>query len=167
VGLLADTHGLLRPEVKPLLRGCDYIVHAGDICGSAILDELGAIAPVTAVRGNCDRGPWAECLRETAILQVGSLKILVIHDLARLEIEPGERGIRVVVSGHSHKPSVEERHGVLFVNPGSSGPRRFRLPVAMGELVVAGGRVSARIIEMALTNPAFAGALKKKLPSGT
>jgi putative phosphoesterase len=150
VGLLSDTHGLLRPEAKAFLQGSDYIVHAGDICDPAILDELEAIAPVTAVRGNCDQGAWAGRLRETECLRVGEMLVYVIHDLARLEIEPRARGIRVVVSGHSHQPSVQERDGVLFVNPGSSGPRRFRLPVAVGELIVAGSRVSARTEEIAV-----------------
>lgn len=148
MGLISDTHGLLRPEAKALLRGSDCIVHAGDICDPAILDELATIAPVTAVRGNCDRGPWAERLPWTARLRVGGLLVLVIHDLAQLELEPGAPGIGVVVSGHSHKPLVQQRGGVLFVNPGSAGPRRFRLPVAMGELIIAGGRVSARTVEI-------------------
>ena len=143
VGLVSDTHGLLRPEATAFLRGCDRIVHAGDICDPAILDELAAIAPVTAVRGNCDQGPWAEPLPWTASLRVGGLLVQVIHDLALLELDPGPAGLAVVISGHSHQPSVWERGGVLFVNPGSAGPRRFRLPVALGELVVDRGRVVA------------------------
>ena len=150
VGLLSDTHGLLRPEAKAFLRGSDFIVHAGDVCDPAILDDLAAIAPVTAVRGNCDQGPWAGRIPETAILRVGGIQIYVIHELGRLELEPGALGIRVVVSGHSHKPKVEDRDGVLLVNPGSCGPRRFRLPVAVGELIIAGGRVSARTVELAV-----------------
>ena len=149
VGLVSDTHGLLRPEAEALLRGSDFIIHAGDICDPAILEALAAIAPVTAVRGNCDQGPWAKPLRETELLRLGEVLICVIHDLARLEPDPGARGIRVVVSGHSHQPMVEERGGVLFVNPGSAGPRRFKLPIALGELAVAGSRVSARILELA------------------
>jgi len=149
VGLISDTHGLLRPEVEALLRGSDFIIHAGDICDPAILEALAAIAPVTAVRGNCDQGPWAGRLRETERLRLGDVLIYVIHDLARMDLEPGARGIRVVVSGHSHQPSVQERGGVLFVNPGSAGPRRFKLPIAFGELTVAGGRVSARTLELA------------------
>jgi len=149
VGLVSDTHGLLRPEVAALLRGSDHIIHAGDICDPAILEALAAIAPVTAVRGNCDQGPWAERLRETEHLRLGEVLICVIHDLARLELEPEAQGIRVVVSGHSHQPSVAERGGVLFVNPGSAGPRRFKLPIAFGELTIAGSRVSARTLELA------------------
>lgn len=148
VGLISDTHGLLRPEAKTFLQGSDYIVHGGDICDPVILDELAAIAPVTAVRGNNDRGPWAERLRESEFLQVGEVYVYAIHDLARVDIEPGAAGVRVVVSGHSHKPLVEERDGVIYVNPGSAGPRRFKLPISAGELIVDGSSVSARIIEL-------------------
>jgi len=126
VGLISDTHGLLRPEATAFLRGSDFIVHGGDICDPRILEELAALAPVTAVRGNNDRGAWAESLRETEMLQIGEVCIYAIHDLAQLHIEPAAAGVRVVVSGHSHKPLVEERDGVLYVNPGSSGPRRFQ-----------------------------------------
>ena len=148
VGLISDTHGLLRPEAKAFLQGSDYIVHAGDVCDPAILEELAAIAPLTAVRGNNDKGPWAARLRETEWLQVGQMIIYAIHDLSRLEIEPGAAGVRVVVSGHSHKPSVKEREGVLYVNPGSSGPRRFKLPVAVAELLVNGNSVRAKVVEL-------------------
>ena len=147
VGLISDTHGLLRPEAIAFLRGSHYIVHAGDICDPRILEALAALAPVTAVRGNNDRGGWAQRLRETELLRVGELSIYAIHDLAQLDIDPRAAGVRVVVSGHSHKPLVEERDGVLYVNPGSSGPRRFRLPIAAGELLVAGSSVTARIAE--------------------
>ncbi|RZL88023.1 MAG: metallophosphoesterase [Variovorax sp.] len=148
IGLISDTHGLLRPEAKAFLQGCDRIVHGGDICDPRILEALAALAPVTAVRGNNDKGPWAERLRETEDLQVGEVSIHVIHDLAQLGIEPGAAGVRVVVSGHSHKPRVEERDGVLYVNPGSAGPRRFKLPIAVGELIITGRSVSARIVEL-------------------
>ena len=148
VGLISDTHGLLRPEAKAFLRGSDYIVHGGDICGPGILEELGAIAPVTAVRGNNDRGTWAEPLPQTALLKVGEILIYAVHDLAHLAIEPAAAGVHVVVSGHSHKPSVREREGVLYVNPGSSGPRRFKLPVSVAELMVARRSVSARLVEL-------------------
>lgn len=152
IGLISDTHGLLRPEAKAFLQGSDYIVHGGDICDPAILEELAAIAPVTAVRGNNDRGPWAERLSETAVLQVSEVFIYAIHDLAQINIEPSAAGVRVVVSGHSHKPLVEERDGILYVNPGSAGPRRFTLPIAVGELMVRGNSVSARIVELAGRN---------------
>lgn len=148
VGLISDTHGLLRPEAKEFLRGSDFIVHGGDICDPRILEELAGLAPVTAVRGNNDRGPWAQRLQETAILQVGDVSIYAIHDLAQLDIEPSAAGVQVVVSGHSHSPMVEERHGVLYVNPGSSGPRRFKLPICVGELRVDGRSVSARIVDL-------------------
>ena len=147
IGLLSDTHGLLRPEALAFLRGSDAIVHAGDICDPAILDQLAALAPVTAVRGNNDHGPWAERLPETAWLQVGAVRLCVIHDLAQLALDPSA-GVQVVVSGHSHKPVVDTRDGVLYVNPGSCGPRRFKLPIAVAELLVDGSAVSARIVEI-------------------
>ena len=148
VGLISDTHGLLRPEAKDFLRGSDCIVHAGDICDPQVLEELAALAPVTAVRGNNDFGAWAERLRETEVLQVGAIRLYAIHDLFLLDIEPGATGIRVVISGHSHKPHVAERSGVLFVNPGSAGPRRFKLPISAGELLIEGASVSARTVEL-------------------
>ena len=149
VGLISDTHGLLRPEAKAFLGGCAHIVHGGDIGHAGILAALGALAPVIAVRGNNDRGAWAERVRETELLRVGGVCVYAIHDLAELDIEPAAAGIHVVVSGHSHKPRVVERDGVLFVNPGSAGPRRFKLPVSVAELVIAdSGAVSARIVEL-------------------
>lgn len=152
VGLISDTHGLLRPEAEAFLKGSDFIIHAGDIGDPGILQRLGEIAPVTAVRGNNDRGPWAEALGETELLQVGDLWLYVLHDLVELDIDPRGAGVSVVVTGHSHKPSIEERAGVMYVNPGSAGPRRFRLPIAAGELFVQGREVSARTI--ALDQPA-------------
>ncbi|HXE46959.1 MAG TPA: metallophosphoesterase family protein [Ramlibacter sp.] len=146
VGLISDTHGLLRPEAKAFLQGSDRIVHAGDIGNPGILEELSEIAPVTAVRGNNDRGPWAQALRESEFLRVGEVFVYVVHDLAELDIDPIAAGVRVVLSGHSHQPAVEERDGVLYVNPGSAGPRRFKLPIAVGELTVAGRSVSARTV---------------------
>ncbi len=148
VGLISDTHGLLRPEATAFLRGCRHIVDAGDIGGDHILGELAAIAPLTVVRGNNDKGPWAEVLQETEFVQLGELFAYVIHDLAQLDIEPRAAGVGVVISGHSHQPAVEQREGVLYVNPGSAGPRRFKLPVAAAELVIDGTSVSARIVEL-------------------
>jgi len=148
IGLISDTHGLLRPEALAFLQGCDHIVHGGDIGGAAILDTLRGIAPLTVVRGNNDRGAWAEALAETEWLQLGGLWLLAIHDLAQLGIDAPAAGVRVVVSGHSHQPLQEERDGVLWINPGSAGPRRFRLPVSVGELRVEGGTVSGRIVEL-------------------
>ncbi|HEV2431507.1 MAG TPA: metallophosphoesterase family protein [Burkholderiales bacterium] len=149
VGLISDTHGLLRPEALAFLRGSDFIVHAGDIGDAAVLEELRRLAPLTAVRGNNDNGPWAKSIAETEVLEVGGVLIYVLHDLAELDLDPVAAGFRVVVSGHSHHPSVEDRDGVLYVNPGSSGPRRFKLPIAVAELQVAGSSVKARIVELA------------------
>ncbi|MDR6424666.1 putative phosphoesterase [Variovorax paradoxus] len=146
VGLISDTHGLLRPEAVAALQGSDFIVHGGDIGDAGILEALAAIAPLTVVRGNNDREPWAERIPETALLNAGGVLVHAIHDLSRLAAAPA--GVRVVVSGHSHKPKIEERGGVLYVNPGSAGPRRFKLPIAMAELIVDGDAVSARIIEL-------------------
>ena len=154
VGLISDTHGLLRPEALAFLRGSDFIVHAGDIGDAAILRELQALAPVTAVRGNNDKGRWAEDVAETQVLQIGEVFIYVLHNLAELDRDPVAAGFRVVVSGHSHRPSVEERDGVLYVNPGSSGPRRFKLPVAVGELEIVGPSVKAKVVELELSSAA-------------
>jgi hypothetical protein len=148
IGLISDTHGLLRPDAVLFLRGCDHIVHAGDIGDAGVLAELSALAPLTAVRGNNDRGPWADRLAQTELVQVGELFIYALHDIAELDIEPGGAGVHVVVSGHSHKPLVQQRDGVLYVNPGSAGPRRFRLPISVGELMVHGTAVTARLIEL-------------------
>lgn len=148
IGLLSDTHGLLRPEALAFLRGSDHIVHGGDICDPQILDALAALAPLTAVRGNNDHGPWAERLPETTVVQIGALRLCAIHDLAQLRLDLVAADVQVVVSGHSHKPLVETRGGVLYVNPGSCGPRRFKLPIAVAELQVDGRAVSARIVEL-------------------
>ncbi|TMH43155.1 MAG: metallophosphoesterase family protein [Betaproteobacteria bacterium] len=148
VALISDTHGLLRPEAVRLLRGADRIIHAGDIGKPEILDELGALAPLTAVRGNNDRGRWAAQVPESAVVRIGKVAIYVLHNLAELDIDPVGK-YKVVVSGHSHKPIVKERDGVLYVNPGSAGPRRFTLPVAVGELKISGDKVRARIHELA------------------
>jgi len=148
VGLISDTHGLLREEARRVMEGADCIVHAGDICAPRILEQLAAIAPLTAVYGNNDFGPWAERLPETARLRVGAIEILAIHDLARLAIDPRAEGIRVVVSGHSHRPLIQERDGVLYVNPGSAGPRRFRLPISVGQLSIRGSEVEAKLHEL-------------------
>lgn len=147
VGLLSDTHGLLRPEVLAFLRGSDHIVHGGDVCDPQVLEALRAVAPVTVVRGNNDRGAWAAGLRESELVRLDELYLYAIHDLADIDIEPRAAGVRVVVSGHSHRPSIEERDGVLYVNPGSAGPRRFRLPISAGELAIDGDRAQARIVE--------------------
>jgi uncharacterized protein len=148
VGLISDTHGLLRAEALDFLRGSDFIVHAGDIGHAGVLDELRALAPLTAVRGNNDRGAWAQPIAETEVLQVGEIFIYVLHNIAELDLDPRAAGFQVVVSGHSHHPRIEGRDGVLYVNPGSSGPRRFKLPIAVAELHVAGASLKARIVEL-------------------
>lgn len=149
IGLVSDTHGLVRPQALELLKGSDRIIHAGDICDPEVLRQLARIAPVTAVRGNNDRGDWAAVLRESEVLQAEDALIYVIHDLAELDIDPAAAGMQVVVSGHSHKPQSQLKEGVLFVNPGSAGPRRFRLPVSVGRLVVKGASVEAELLEIA------------------
>ena len=148
VGLISDTHGLLRPQAVEFLRGSDLIVHGGDICDPAILTALAAIAPLIAVRGNNDRGVWAERLRESELVQAGDAFLYAIHDIAAIDIDPRAAGVQVVVSGHSHKPSIRRDDGVLYVNPGSAGPRRFRLPISVGELNIEGASVTARTVEI-------------------
>ena len=148
IGLISDTHGLVRDEALKALEGCRHIIHAGDIVKPDILDRLRRIAPLTAVRGNNDRGDWARSLPEYDVVEFGAIAVYVRHDRAELDIDPLAAGFRVLVFGHSHQPSVESREGVLYVNPGSAGPRRFKLPVAVGELEIEGDRVAARIIEL-------------------
>jgi uncharacterized protein len=152
VGLISDTHGLLRPEAVAFLRGSDFIVHAGDIGDAAILKELAAIAPVTAVRGNNDTAAWAKNILETETLQVDKVSIYVLHNLAELDIDPAAEGHCVVVSGHSHRPAIKERDGVLYVNPGSAGRRRFKLPIAVAQLDIEGESVKARLVELELSS---------------
>jgi len=154
VGVISDTNGLLRPEAAAFLRGSHCIVHGGDIGGAGILEALGEIAPVTAVRGNNDFGAWAEGIHDTERLEIGGITIYAIHDLSQMRIDPRSAGVRVVVCGHSHKPIVEDRQGVLLVNPGSAGPRRFRLPISIGEIIIGNdGAISARTVELAIQNP--------------
>jgi putative phosphoesterase len=146
IGLVSDTHGLLRPEALAFLAGADHIIHGGDIGGPDILERLRELAPLTAVRGNNDTAAWAQALPETARLQFEAVVVYVIHDLKALAIDPAAQGVRVVVAGHSHKPAQSARDGVLYVNPGSAGRRRFSLPIAVGELLVDGAAVQARIV---------------------
>ena len=148
VGLISDTHGLLRQEALAALDGCRHIIHAGDIDTPDVLEKLRRLAPVTVVRGNNDRGTWADSIPVLDVVEFGAVSIYVRHDQAELDIDPLAAGFQVMVFGHSHRPIVETRDGVLFVNPGSAGPRRFKLPVAVGELLIAGDRVDARIIEL-------------------
>lgn len=142
VGLVSDTHDLLRPEVLAWLRGSDHILHGGDICSEAVLAALRELAPVTAVRGNNDRGAWAQALPHSETVRFEGVAVHMVHDLKELQLPAG---VRVVLTGHSHKPKVEERDGVLYVNPGSAGPRRFRLPISAGELRIEGKEVVVRL----------------------
>jgi len=147
IGLISDTHNLLRPEALDFLRGVDHVIHGGDIGEPGLLEALGAIAPVTAVRGNNDVIGWAH-LAETALLRFEDITVYAVHDVHDLRRRPPPAAVRVVVSGHSHQPAVSENAGVVFVNPGSAGPRRFRLPVSVGELIVDGSTVVARLVEL-------------------
>ncbi len=134
IGLISDTHGLMRPQALAALRGSDLIIHAGDVGKPAVLDALRKLAPVVAVRGNVDTLPWADILPETAIAEASSLQLYILHDVQALDLNPAAAGFQIVVSGHSHKPGKFERDGVLFINPGSAGPRRFQLPVSVARL---------------------------------
>jgi uncharacterized protein len=148
VGLISDTHGLLRPEALDFIQGSDHIVHGGDVGGQEILERLAAIAPLTVVRGNNDTAPWARAIPETARVDFGPVALYAIHDVKLLAIDPRAAGVRVVVSGHSHRPACTERDGVLYVNPGSAGRRRFSLPIAAAELFIDGDAVAARLVTL-------------------
>ena len=148
IGVISDTHGLLRREALDALRGSNYIIHAGDVGDPAILDELNEIAPVTAVRGNVDRGAWAKKLPETNVLEVEKASIYVLHDLQGLDLKPEAGGFAAVVCGHSHVPKQETKKGVLYFNPGSAGPRRFRLPISLGRLSLDGSRVRGELVRL-------------------
>ena len=148
VGVISDTHGLLRPQALAQLAGSDYIIHGGDIGNQDILDQLAAIAPLTVVRGNNDRAPWARAIPATAILVLGEVQLYALHNINELAIDPASAGVRAVIYGHSHAPKANWRGNVMYLNPGSAGPRRFKLPVSVAELLVDGSTVSARIIEL-------------------
>jgi putative phosphoesterase len=148
IGVISDTHGLLRPEALKALRGTQHIIHAGDVGVPEILEELSNIAPLTAVRGNVDKGAWALTLPETDVLEVGGISIYVLHDVAQLDLKPKAAGFGVVVSGHSHVAKQETRDGVLYFNPGSAGPRRFKLPVSVGRLTVEDGKVRGELLNL-------------------
>jgi putative phosphoesterase len=148
IGVISDTHGLLRPEAIAALRGSDRILHAGDVGNPGILDRLRELAPIATVRGNVDRGPWAVALPETELVEIEGLSIYLIHDLGRLDLKPEAAGIRAVIYGHSHQPKIEERNGVLYFNPGSAGPRRFNLPVSLGGLEIHGGNIQAQLVTL-------------------
>jgi len=148
IGVISDTHGLLRQEALEALQGSDHIIHAGDIGDPDILKKLAAIAPVTAVRGNVDRERWARKVPETEVLEVNGASIYVLHDLKTLDLKPAAAGFAVVVSGHTHHPKQEAKQGVLYFNPGSAGPKRFRLPITVGRLIVQEGSVHAQIVRI-------------------
>ena len=149
IGLIADTHGLLRPEALAALKGSDLILHAGDIGDPGIIAALGRIAPVTAIRGNVDRGAWAQSFPATEVAEVvPGVLVYMLHDVGALDLDPAAAGFAAVMSGHSHKPGFRWKDGVLYVNPGSAGPRRFSLPVSVGRLLVEAGALSVEIVEL-------------------
>ena len=153
VGVISDTHGLLRAEALAALRGSDLIIHAGDVGHPDVLQALRALAPVVAVRGNNDSGPWARALQESERVEIGGARLYVLHDVKTLDLEAGPAGLHAVIAGHSHRPGVTTRDGVMFLNPGSAGPRRFSLPIAVARLTVRRGRVQARIVELSAGAP--------------
>jgi uncharacterized protein len=148
IGLISDTHGLLRPEALTALQGSDLIIHAGDVGKPGIIEALQAVAPVVAVRGNVDKGGWASLLPMTAVAEAGPALIYVLHDIHQLDLDPAAAGFHVVVSGHSHKPGHTERSGVMYVNPGSAGPRRFQLPITVARLDLRRSPWSVEFIDL-------------------
>jgi uncharacterized protein len=145
IGVISDTHGLLRPEALDALQGSDHIIHAGDIGGAEILRRLAEIAPVTAVRGNVDREDWTQAIPATNVLEAGGVSLCILHNLAELDLKPDAAGFAAVIYGHSHVPKQETKHGVLYFNPGSAGARRFKLPISVGRLLIANGQTSGEI----------------------
>ena len=148
IGLISDTHGLLRDTAVEALAGSDVIIHAGDVDTQDILDALKKIAPVFPVRGNMDRNPDAAGLPKYKIVEIDGISIYVVHDLYQLDLDPAAAGFEVVVSGHSHRPKIKYKDGVLYINPGSAGPKRFTLPISVGMLEIKNGRITPRIIEL-------------------
>jgi putative phosphoesterase len=148
IGVISDTHGLLRPEALRALAGADLIVHAGDVGAPEVLEALRGVAPVVAVRGNNDRGEWASALAATEVVETGGRTLYVLHDLNTLDLDPRAAGFDAVIAGHSHHPRIERRDGVLFLNPGSAGPRRFRLPIALAWLDVGVSPIEAEIVQL-------------------
>lgn len=148
IGVISDTHGLLRPQALAALRDCDRIIHAGDIGDPEILAALASIAPLTAIRGNVDREPWAREIPPTNVLEVENISIYILHNLAELDLQPEAAGFAAVVYGHSHAPKQETKNGVMYFNPGSAGPKRFQLPVSVGRLVVERGAVRGEILHL-------------------
>jgi len=148
LGVISDTHGLLRPQALAALRGSDLIIHAGDVGNDEVIARLSDIAPTFAIRGNVDKGAWAASLPPTEIVEVGELQVYVLHDIGELDLDPPTAGFAAVVFGHSHKPSIETREGVLYLNPGAAGPRRFNLPVSLARVVVSGRELRPEIVEL-------------------
>jgi putative phosphoesterase len=148
IGVISDTHGLLRPEAVELLRGSEHIIHAGDIGSAEIVPALEKIAPVTAIRGNVDTQSWARRFAETEVVELGGLLVYVIHDVNALDLNPRAAGFAAVISGHSHQPKQEMKEGVLYFNPGSGGPRRFKLPISVGRMEVVGGALSGETFQI-------------------
>jgi putative phosphoesterase len=146
VGVISDTHGLLRPEAIEMLRGSEHIIHAGDIGAPEIIPALEKLAPVTAIRGNIDRQDWTRKFPETEVVELGGLHIYILHDVNAIDLNPKAAGFAAVISGHSHKPHQEMKDGVLYFNPGSAGPRRFKLPITVGRLEIDGGVISAKTL---------------------
>jgi len=149
IGIISDTHGLLRPDAIEHLAGSDYIIHAGDIGAPAVIDRLRGIAPTTAIRGNVDAGAWANEYPDTEIVVLSGRTFYVLHNLNEIDVDPAASGINVVVSGHSHRPKIETKDGVLYINPGSAGPRRFKLPIALACLTISDRRIVPQILEIA------------------
>lgn len=148
IGVISDTHGLLRPEAVELLRGSEHIIHAGDIGSPEIIAELRKIAPVTAIRGNVDTQAWARSFAETEVVELAGMDIYIIHDANALDLNPKAAGFAAVISGHSHQPKQEIKNGVLYFNPGSAGPRRFKLPISVGRIVIADGKLNGEVLEI-------------------
>ena len=148
IGVISDTHGLVRPAALRALRGADLILHAGDVGAPEVLDALRAIAPVVAVRGNNDRGRWARALAETEVVEQSGRTFYVLHDVHELDVDPRAAGYDAVIAGHSHQPRVERRDGVLYLNPGSAGPRRFRLPISVARIRIDARRLQAKIVTL-------------------
>ena len=148
IGVISDTHGLLRPEALEALKDSDHIIHAGDVGDPAILDSLREIAPVTAVRGNVDHGAWAKKIPETDLVEIDGVSIYILHILERLDLKPEPAGISAIIYGHSHVPKQETKNGVLYFNPGSAGPRRFNLPLTIGKLTIQNGRIQSEIVRL-------------------
>lgn len=148
IGVISDTHGLLRPEAVSALQGSDLIIHAGDIGRLEVIEQLGAIAPVTAVRGNIDKAAWADDFPDTEVVSVNGMLLYVLHNLKDLDLDPKTSGFRVVVSGHSHQPKIEEKDETLYLNPGSAGPRRFKLPISVGRLSIVGQSLHSELLSL-------------------